>query len=116
MPIALDRKQGIPLILGAAVFLLGGFDALYQGDLLVGTANLVAGSLNLAALTIVRSLPRLTGVLVNVLNASVAGVMVVASILAGKHYIQYAWAVALLFFVGAAVIQSRRNGGSVEQR
>lgn len=101
------RKQQLPLLIAAPVFLLGGIDALQHQDLLVGVADLIAGILNLAAVLLIRSSPRVTTVLLNVLNAAVAGVMALASVQAGKSYIQYAWALALLFFIGAAVLAIR---------
>lgn len=109
-----NKRQYLPLALAAGIFLLGGFDGLQQGALLVGVANLVAGVVNLAALKLVERRPRLTSIVVNLMNATVAGVMSVSAVLAGKSYIQYAWALACLFFLGYVFRLSRRRAASVD--
>jgi hypothetical protein len=103
------RKQQAPLIFGGVVFFIGGIDALQNGDLLVGGPSLIAGLLNLVAVRFVASSPRIVALLLNVLNAILAGVMALSSVLAGKQYIQYAWGVAALFFVIAAFLAFNRS-------
>lgn len=110
-----ERRKQAPLILGAVVFLVGGIDALQSQDYLVGVSSVLAGVLNLVAARFVLKSPRATTVLLHVLNAIVAGVMVLASVWAGKSYIQYAWAAAVLMFLIAA-FRTSRNGRFGEER
>jgi fumarate reductase subunit D len=106
------RRQHLPLLLAAVVFLIGGTAAIQDGALLIGVTNIVAGLLNLAATSTVGRSRRLTAVAVNVVNAVVALVLVIVSVQAGKHYIQYAWGLATIIFVVAAVVAYRRGTGS----
>lgn len=103
-----DKKLRLPLILAAGVFLVAGVDALQHGAPLVGTVDLAAAFVNLAAIGFVKRSPLLTSIIVNLMNAIVAGVMTLAAIQAGKQYIQYAWVVVLLFFLGSVVILLRK--------
>lgn len=97
-----ERKKQAPLILGAVVFLIGGVDALQNQGYLVGISSVLAALLNLVAAGFVLKSPRATTVCLHVLNAVVAGVMVLANVWAGKSYIQYAWAAAVPMFLIAA--------------
>lgn len=103
-----QRRLYAPLILAVFVFLFGGYTAIQDGALLIGVTNIVAGLLNLAATFTVGRSRRLTAVGVNVVNAVVALVLVITSVQAGKHYIQYAWGAAMILFVAAAVVAYRR--------
>lgn len=109
-----NKKLYLPLVLAAGVFLMAGFDGLQTGAVLVGVANLVAGLVNLGAVVFVKRTPRLTSIVVNLMNAAVAGVMSVSAVLAGKNYIQYAWALACLFFLGYVFRLARERATSVD--
>jgi peptidoglycan/LPS O-acetylase OafA/YrhL len=98
-----NRKRRIMLLLSALVFAVGSLDALQSGDLVVGVPSLVAACLNLLAVRRVEVWPRTTAAGLHVINAVVAVAMGVSAVLSGKHYIQYAWWVAALIFLIAAV-------------
>ncbi len=103
-----ERKLKLPLLIGAIPFLLAGIDGLGQGKPLLGVANLLMAATNLLALRFVGEAPEMTGFWIHLANAAVACVVGYDYFLEGKKGLPWAWALAAVAFVVAAVVFYRR--------
>lgn len=97
-------KTRLPLIIGAIPFLLAGLDALGQGDIFFGVANLLMAAINLAALIFVEKLPVMTNLVLFLLNAVMAFIIAYQYKIAGKIGLPYAWVFAGIFYIGAGIV------------
>lgn len=98
------RKTNLPLIVGAIPFLITGFDALAQKDILFGAANLMMGFANLIALRLVDKSPAISNAGLFILNSAMSFFVSYKYYLDHKKGLPYAWIMIGLGYIVAAIV------------
>ena len=99
-----EKKKIIPLVFAGTLFLLSGIAAFQDGDLVVGYMSFVISLINVVAVFLVHKYPQIVTIVLFFMDAVAAVTVGIMMILAGKQYLQYAWFVAAIGYVIAAVM------------
>ncbi len=104
-----DRKQKLPLIVAASVFLISALASFMSGNFTFAFLNLAMALLNFVALRFIERMPERTNALIHLANAVLAFFTAYDFFRAGKKGLPYAWLIAGLVFTIAFIIFLRKQ-------